>query len=277
MRSISASILCICVLIWSVAANAQRFDWEPNPGKDWVFTSEYGVEAVTFRSGGYSNLKKSLTEITFRLSGMHVESPQLHKLGGAVMSELLLKPDGEFTQATIKLSGIADGFSINAAGASRAFPNNSSVVAAITGLRKSRGGGKAPDDEFPAMSAAPQNYGDYELPEFERKYRYSDALVTLHLRGASIEGVLAYMSLLGNISIILDPYWNKEPTGTGRPPVSGGGAGGGGGQGIGTGGGAGGFSGFGEGLVTIDLDKVPFDFALDLLITSSGLTYFEIR
>ncbi|MEP0814256.1 MAG: hypothetical protein HRF49_06275 [bacterium] len=277
MRAVVFFLILFATISLGQVSRAEKFDWEPNPGKDWVFSSEYGVESVSFRSGGYSNLQRSLTEITFRLSGIKVQSPQLHKLGGAVMSELLLKPDGDYTQATIRLSGIADGFSINTVGASRAFPNNSSVVAAITGLRAMKGGGKAPDDEFPAMSAAPKNYGDYELPEFERKYKYSDALVTLHLRGASIEGVLAYLSLLGNISIILDPYWNQEPTGTDRPPVSGGAAGGGGGQGIGTGGGAGGFSGFGEGLITIDLNKVPFDFALDLVITSAGLTYFEIR
>jgi hypothetical protein len=125
--------------------------------------------------------------------------------------------------------------------------------------------------------AAPMIMHDYDLPEFERKYKYSDALVTIHTRGASIKGVLDYMALVGNLSIVLDPYWDQEPTGGGRPPISGLGGGVGEGGSFGTGGGAStGFQGFGRGAISVDLDDVPFDLALDLIITSAGLVYFDI-
>ena len=273
-----AGALFILMSISITAVFAEDSEWEPYPDRDWVFTQEYGVESLTFRAAKYSELENLPQSVTFLLGGCRIESPQVHKLDGVALAEMLLKPEGDSTRVTLKLACRADGFSINFAPASRAFPKNGSVIVAFTGLRKLPAGGaqSEPDDEYPDMSA-PKQTGDYELPEFEARYKYSDALVTIHTRGASIKGLLDFMAAIGGISIVLDPYWDQEPTGTGRPPISGmGGGGEGGAEGFGTGGAPGQFGGFGSGAVSIDLDEVPFDFALDMIITSAGLVYFDI-
>lgn len=256
-------------------ALAAESGWEPNPGKQWVHEFEYGVETVSFRAGGYDELVESPTAISFRVTGLKIASPAIEKIEGAAVSEMLLKPDGNSTLVTLKLRGIADGFSINAAPRSKSFPNSASVVVGFTGLRAptarnaaSNGGG----DEYPVIQSVSASRGDYELPEFERKYRYSDTLITLKTSGASVIGIIEFLSFVSGVSIVLDPYWDQEPTGTGRPPLSGGGPGG-----AGTGGGPGtGYRGLGTGLITVDLKEVPFDLALDLILTSAGLVYFEI-
>ncbi|MCH7472820.1 hypothetical protein IIA79_07710 [bacterium] len=122
-------------------------------------------------------------------------------------------------------------------------------------------------------------YGGYALPKLP-KARYSDALVNLKVTNADFRDVLWLMSQIGNVSIMLDPYWDDEPTGSRRAP--GGGAGGGGG---GDGGGAG-FrpgGGFvpvapreGTGNLSLNFNDVPFDLALDLVLMSVGLVKVDV-
>jgi hypothetical protein len=278
-----SSAIALSILMLSVATGAfaqTDSNWEPFPDRAWVLTSEYGVESVTFRASGYTDLSVLPQQVTFTLTGCPVSQPVSEKLDGLVLSELWIKPDGDKAFVTLKLSGLADGFGVNTAPASRAFPNSGSVIAGFTGLKlaapastskvnsQSTVGSEYPDIAAPVVS-------DYELPEFETRYKYSDALVTLHTRGSSVRGVLEFLSLVGNVSIILDPYWDQAPTGTDRPPISG--IGGGDNPNYGTGGGLDtGFNGLGSGSITCDMDNVPFDLALDLIITSAGLVYFDI-
>jgi hypothetical protein len=123
-------------------------------------------------------------------------------------------------------------------------------------------------------------YGSYQLPKFP-KVRYSDALVTLRVRNVDFRDVLWLMSEIGGVSIVLDPYWADEPTGSRRPPGGGAdpGAGGGGESGPG-------FRGAGDyipaapregtGLLSLNFEDVPFDLALDLIIMSVGLVKVDI-
>lgn len=273
---LSAFFVTVCALFAFSSASAQDYGWEPNPGKAWVHEFAYGVETVSFRASGYDGLVETPSSVTFRAKGLKISSPVVEKVDGVAVSEILFKPERDVTLVTIKLRGIADGFTINAAPRSRAFPNSASVVVGFTGLRASaaQGSGVAnPDDDYPMIESLSASRGDYELPEFERKYKYSDVLITLKTSGASVTGVIDFLSLVSGVSIILDPYWDQEPTGTGRPPLSGGGPG----QGPGTGGGPGmGYRGLGTGAITVNLEDVPFDLALDLILTSAGLVYFEV-
>ncbi len=279
MRSVSIPffLLAIAVTIaaFSAVAAAQEYGWEPNPGRTWAHEFAQGVETVTFRAASYSDLVETSSSISFKIKGLKVASPSIEKIGGAVVSEMMLKPVADGAEVVIKLRGIADGFSINSAPRSRAFPNSASVVVGFTGLRLPPKGAAAANasDDYPMIESVAATRGEYELPEFERKYRYSDALITLKTSGASVTGVIEFLSFVSGVSIILDPYWDQEPTGTVRPPLSGGGPG----QGPGTGGGPGiGYRGLGTGAITVNLEDVPFDLALDLILTSAGLVYFEI-
>jgi len=92
------------------------------------------------------------------------------------------------------------------------------------------------------------------------------------------------------VTIVLDPYWDKPPTGGvhNRPPGGPGGEGGGKGGGAGGGGQGGGTGGFRPGSsftpidiskpgsITMNLKDVPFDLALDMVIQSAGLKYIAI-
>ena len=278
--AILAGLVLVAVNYLLAAAVPQNSTLEPNPGKAWIFTSEFGVESLSFRATGYSQFVSTEREISFLLAGFRGADAKNHNLGGAALSTMKFTQENEGTRVAVSLYGSAGGVSINAAPASRAFPDSPTVVLALTGItpRRSSASSAGADDEYPSLGSAKKNEGDYELPPFERRYKYSDTLVSLHVKGASISGVLEFLSLVGNVSIVLDPYWNQQPTGGGRPPIeSGGSAGGGGAGGIGTGGGGAGFGGFGQGLISVDIDDVPFDFALDLIITSAGLKYVEIR
>ena len=76
-----------------------------------------------------------------------------------------------------------------------------------------------PDPDYPRMDAGrPYEPGEYRLPAFETKYRFSDIRVNLNLNGADFREVLMFMSEISGVSIILDPYWSDEPTGGRRRP-----------------------------------------------------------
>jgi hypothetical protein len=116
--------------------------------------------------------------------------------------------------------------------------------------------------------------GTYELPELPPAH-YSDALVTLKVVNAEFTDVLFLLSQIGNVSIMLDPYYNDEPTGSDRGGL--GGAGGGGDSApISPGQPPAIFPREGTGTVTLDFKDVPFDRALDLLLMTSGLVKADI-
>lgn len=124
-------------------------------------------------------------------------------------------------------------------------------------------------------------YGNYELPQFP-DYKYSDVLVTLEVRNVDFREVLWLLSSISGVSIVLDPYWDDEPTGS-RRQVGGGAEGPGG---SGEGGGGPGFRSGGDfypqspregtGNLSLNFHDVPFDTALDLILMSVGLVKVDI-
>ncbi len=131
-----------------------------------------------------------------------------------------------------------------------------------------------------SSSAASDPHGGYELPELPES-KYSDALVNLSVRNTDFRDVLWLMSEIGNVSIVLDPYWADEPTGSRREV--------GGGVDPGGGGGSEGGPGYrpagqfnpaapreGTGNLSLNFKDVPFDLALDLVIMSVGLVKVDI-
>ena len=118
--AIYISIIALAVLA-PILVEAET-EWEPYPDRAWFLTSEYGVESVTFRAMGYEDLSVLPQQVTFALKGCSITQPVYEKLNGLVLSELWIKPDGDKSIVTLKLSGLADGFSVNTSSASRAFP-----------------------------------------------------------------------------------------------------------------------------------------------------------
>lgn len=125
---------------------------------------------------------------------------------------------------------------------------------------------------------AVDEHGNYELPDFP-DYNYSDALITLQVQMVDFRDVLWLMSSIGGVSIVLDPYWDQEPTGSRRPVGGGGGGGSGGGGGFGFR--PGGFDSppiprEGTGDLSLSFYDVPFDTALDLILMTVGLVKVDI-
>ena len=122
--------------------------------------------------------------------------------------------------------------------------------------------------------------GNYELPEMA-PVKYSDALVTLNVNGVDFRDVLWFLSEVGNVSIMLDPYWADEPTGNGRPVGAGADpAPGGGGDEPGFRGAGGFVPGMmreGTGNLSLNFENVPFDRALELVVMAAGLVMVEIE
>lgn len=122
--------------------------------------------------------------------------------------------------------------------------------------------------------------GRYKLPLMPPAH-YSDALVTLKVNGGDFREILWLMSEIGQVSIILDPYWFDEPTGSKR------GVGGGVDGSIDPGERAPGFrpgGGFdpqapreGVGNLSLDFKEVPFDLALDLVLQAVNLVKVDIH
>lgn len=123
-------------------------------------------------------------------------------------------------------------------------------------------------------------YGEYQLPKYE-KVKYSDVLVTLQVTNVDFRDVLWLLSEIGNVSIVLDPYWADEPTGGRRAPGAGADPGAGGDSGGGPGFRDG--SGFlptapreGTGRLSLNFNEVPFDQALELVVMAAGLVKVDI-
>jgi len=170
---------------------------------------------------------------------------------------------------------------INAAPGTEALPDVPQVIAGFSfspgrpGSQRPLAGGRGRQDNQSSSA-----YGNYELPRLPYPH-YSDALVTLKVRNTDFREVLWLLSEIGQVSIMLDPYWDDEPTGSRRPV-------GGGANGDTPGGDAG--PGFrpgsefggpqapreGTGNLSLDFKNVPFDMALDLVLQSVGLVKVDV-
>lgn len=137
---------------------------------------------------------------------------------------------------------------------------------------------KARDDSYRYGENARSSgdaYGTYELPGFPYEDELiSDVRVNLEAAaGYSLYQFLMFLSSISGISIIIDPYWVDEPFGTTRrdPPDPGYLPGGGAGPGFRP---ADVFDvqlGIGGGSVRGRFDNVPFDQALDIVLSTHNL------
>jgi hypothetical protein len=124
-------------------------------------------------------------------------------------------------------------------------------------------------------------YGQYTLPEFpDMEQQLSDVRINLDAsQGFNLYQFLMYLSQISGISIIIDPYWFDDPTGNRpwREPLD-----------PGLGGDEDGGPGFrpgdifdpvagGAGTVVGNFDNMPFDQALNMVLSTHGLVKVVYR
>jgi len=257
------------------------------PGKA-VMVTRNGLDCFYFAGTGYRDLSATRLKVKVIVEGFKVAQPVRRLLDGYWAQRIEIVPCEDGSEVTVGRSLAGGTYAIATAPASDALGGKESVVLALTyGLESADALPAAssmrkmePDPDYPRMDAGrPYEPGEYRLPAFETKYRFSDIRVNLNLNGADFREVLMFMSEISGVSIILDPYWSDEPTGGRRRP---GGPGGGQElpppasetppgqfregdvfqaslprQGIGT--------------LTMNLENVPFDLALDLILTAVNL------
>jgi hypothetical protein len=237
-------------------------------------------ETCAFPADSYSDFKLEGETATFTLDGRALPAGS-RKLSGGGMREVSWVPADKSTQVTIQFAAPPQSSLLNAVPGTPDRPHTAQVVAGFLfapGALKLQAPGSA------ALGARPQATGEagetsqpgsYDLPKFAPVH-YSDALVSMNVKNADFRDILFQMSRIGNVSIMLDPYYDDEPTGNKRT-----------GKGGGTGGEQGGGNGFGNGpgglfprdntgFITLNFKDVPFDQALDLLLQSAGLVKADV-
>ena len=318
-RMLSAGLFLALLLGISAAAFASageddaRMQWIL-PGKA-LLRSSYGIDALYLSGSGYRELETHPLKVSFIVEGLRVDKPVQRLVHGYWMQRVELVPVGDGTRVTVGRLVDARGLALAVSPGSKFIPETGNVILSLTmgrGSRKQeaertgREGASAAtrpeveaNPDYPVMPVAPEESGRYRFPPSKRKYRYSDVLVDLNLVNTDFRQVLMLMSNIGNVSIVLDPYWDEQPTGGRRRPGGPGGLGGGGGGGEGGGGAGGGGAGGGgggegqggfreagtfqaqlpqpgTGNLTMNLEGVPFDLALDLILTAVNLEKIDI-
>jgi hypothetical protein len=237
-----------------------------------------GIDSLSIKGESYDGFELDGAEARIIVHGGNGEE-QVPPTPGGGLSRIAWEPAGDGTLYRLSFTAQPETSVTNLVSGSELRPGVQQVLTAFSyGETAARGrlshsGGRIYDPQ--------SEPGAYEMPGFP-KVRYSDARVTLKAQNADFRQVLWLLSQIGNVSIMLDPYWQDEPTGSRRPPGAGVVAGGGGGgsdpgSGFGP---AGGFdpSGLetGVGNLNFNFENVAFDTALDLIITSVGLVYVDI-
>ena len=247
-------------------------------------------ETCAFPAAGYSAFKLDGLTATFTLEGQALPAGS-RKLAGGGISQVSWTPGDKSTQVTVNFATAPDSTLLNAVPGTKDRPQTAQVLAGFLfkagTLADERHGPQSmlgshdAEDTVPASERSDRQPGTYKIPEFPTTH-YSDALVTLKVQNADFRDILFLMGRIGNVSIMLDPYYNDPPTGSKRSDKSGGS--GGQGQGSGTQGGGNGLPGRGPGqipqdntgFVTLNFKDIPFDQALDLLLQSSGLVKADV-
>ncbi len=232
-------------------------------------------ESCIMPGNSYSSFELEGTNASFIIDGVEMDAG-FKKLRGGGITKVSWAPAEGGTLVSLEFADEPLSSLINFMPGTQVMPGAAQVLAgfsfdgnvyskrgrAVLGSRKR---GPAADE-----------HGSYKLPDFP-DYKYSDTLITLHVQNVDFRDVLWLMSSIGGVSIVLDPYWDQEPTGS-RRPVGGGASGAGGGG-----------SGFrpgrmflpsfpssGKGDLSLDFNQVPFDTALDLILMSVGLVKVDI-
>ncbi len=248
-------------------------------------TRSAGIESVEFDGLACRDFKIEGRSATMIIDGEAVaagsaEVPRAEGVRPGI-SDLAWEPVEGGTKVTLNFARSPRYSVTNAMPGTELRPNTPQVIAAFA-FPQDAGDKPGPNyaGQPPTSSVGRQDDpGSYTLPKFP-PYKYSDALVTLRANNVDFREVLWLFSRIGDVDIMLDPYWQQEPTGTRRPP-GGGVQAGGGGSDSGSGfRGAGDFgpTGLTEGAgdLSFNFVDVPFDTALDLVIKSVGLVYVDI-
>jgi len=305
-RSFAPALLALLVLIPHYALGADERIEQIVPGKV-VLHSTAGVETFYFAGDAYQDFEENALAVRLFVRGLSLPSPVKKTLSGHLVKTIELTPKAEGAQVTLSKSPWAGGVGVSVMPNSRFIAARPNVILSVTyGAKNSQekestaeGTENASqateievDTEYPPISISEEAEGQYEFPPFPYKYKYSDALVSLNVVNVDFRDVLMLLSEIGGVSIVLDHYWNDTPTGGRRRPggpggVGGGGGGaGGGGQGEGGGGQQGGFREAGvfqirgpisgTGTLTLNFENVPFDLALELVLTAVNLEKIDI-
>jgi hypothetical protein len=273
-------LLCIASVLCTPAA-AMAADGAVLSQPEAVVLKHGQNESVSIPGTGYSEFSLTKDTASFIVAQGPAFAKRFH-VRGAQISAVALEPAAGGCRVTLTLRS-APAFSvINAVNETEWRPGVAQVIAGFGFTAPSAGSRTYPKmGGYESGSEQPQqdNAGGYELPKLPEVH-YSDALVSLKVTNTDFREVLWLMSEVGNVSIMLDPYWQDEPTGSRRPPgggASGATPGGGGGDGFR---GAQGFNPIvpreGTGRLTLDFKDVPFDLALDLILQSVGLVKVDI-
>jgi len=254
------------------------------PGKA-VMLSRQGLDCLYFAGSEYTDVTETRLKVRFRVEGLAVDEPVRKLLDGYWAQRIVITPAEGGANVTVSRSLAGGTFGLSEAPMSDALPDRENVILIITQgtdepLKGDPSRSIATDEDYPRMGVG-GGYaeGKYRLPPFDTKYKYSDILVSLNLQGADFREVLMFMSEISGLTIMLDPYWDDDPTGGRRRP---------GGPGSaelppppesttlpGEFRGAGVFQATipreGIGSLTMNLVNVPFDLALDLILTSVNL------
>jgi hypothetical protein len=239
-------------------------------------------ETCAWPGSGYSSFVVEDDTASFVLAGQQLPAGHQRVLGRGI-TEVSWEPAADGTRVTIQFASVPTHSIINAVAGTEIRPYTPQVIAGFGfSAERQRGSYPVMGSKAPRHTAEGDEHGRYKLPPFPSA-KYSDALVTLRVENVDFRDVLWLMSEIGNVSIVLDPYWADEPTGMPRP-VGGGATGDGGGEGGGEGGG--GFRGAGDfvppvprsgtGRLTLNFENVPFDTALELILMSVGLVKVDI-
>lgn len=272
--------LAVCTVAPALA------DYEVVVDRPELLVVRNGVDESLYMPGaGYSEVEYTETGATFRLEGEAIGSGSQRILGQGI-TRVSWEPTeaGDATLVRVECTTAPASSIFNAIPGSELRPYMPQVVAGFYFNPDD-----AADMPYPVLGSrkpgsretGPDPHGKYKLPKLPEA-RYSDALVNLSVRNTDFRDVLWLMSEIGNISIVLDPYWADEPTGSRRT------VGGGADPGAGSGGGEGGagYRGAGDfipaapregtGNLSLNFKDVPFDLALDLVIMSVGLVKVDI-
>jgi len=250
--------------------------------RELVLVRHGNNEACLIPAGGYGDFQVSEEAATLSLTGVDLGTGSQRVLGKGI-TRVCWEPSGGGTLVTFDFAQPPVSSLVNAVPGTEIRPGLPQVVAGFYFDEQPKESRPYPvlGSHHPGK-AQPQNdpYGNYQLPKFKAP-KYSDALVTLSVHNVDFRDVLWLMSEIGNVSIMLDPYWADEPTGSRRPPGAGADPGGGGG-----GNGGSGYRGGGDfipaapregtGNLSLNFQDVPFDLALDLIVMSVGLVKVDI-
>jgi hypothetical protein len=279
---LSALVVSVCLVATvAMAAAPGRQDHIVVRTPELVVTRSGALETCALPGGGYHDfvLSEDRLSASFVLDGQALPAGS-RQVAGKGLRRVSWEPGEKQTRVQVEFASAPQSTLLNAVPGTAGRPRTPQVLAGFIFDQPTETASSAPavlGTRQPSQAGPGRQPGQYELPALPRAH-YSDALVTLKTENADIMQVLFLMSQIGNVSIVIDPYYNDEPTGNQRAY-----------KGAGDSGDSGGGSGFqngtgstpivpqnGTGFVTLNFNAVPFDQALDLLLETAGLVKADI-